>query len=450
MASGRWSSSLSGVHRWWKYEQSRKCGVVTGLLFGTTAGLLKVDNLRGEGRREFNNSSLSDDQASWRHETHELSVLSASVLPSNFEDDGVKRVDTILSRLRELLPLKLPVAYLEALPVEQRAHSKSGPKEVYFTRHAIADAAAKAAPAVVNITVSIGGRISFAQTAGSGFIIDPDGTILTNAHVVADESVGPYKGKIVVTLQDGRNFPGEIVSYDVLADIAVIKVHSKKPLPTVEFGSSRKLRPGEWVVAVGSPLHLQNSVTVGIVSCVDRKSTEMGLRGAHADYIQTDAAINQGNSGGPLLNLDGQVIGINTMKALAADGVSFAIPIDSALKIMQQLKKHGRVVRPWLGMKMLGLTEDIISQLRERDSSFPDVKTGVLVPQVIPGSPAERAGVRSGDVILEFDGRPVSTPHQIVEVLEDKVGYPFKLLIKRGKVGSVAISVISEEASPNL
>ncbi|KAJ7541320.1 hypothetical protein O6H91_10G054400 [Diphasiastrum complanatum] len=319
-----------------------------------------------------------------------------------------------------------------------------------LNRYSIANAAARAAPAVVNITATIGiHSMLLGKSSGSGFVIHPDGTILTNAHVVADAGKGPHTGKLVVTMQDGRTFSGEVVNYDLLTDIAVVKVRSKIPLPTVKVGSSQMLRPGEWVVALGSPLHLQNSVTVGIISCVDRKSSEIGLHGAHTEYIQTDAAINQGNSGGPLLNLDGEVIGINTMKAITADGVSFAIPIDLAIKIVEQLKKHGRVVRPWLGMKMLELTEPIIGQLKERDPAFPDINKGVLVPQVIPGSPAERGGIRPGDVIVQFDGKPISSVNQIVEALGDKTGVGFEVVVKRAHNQQFTIIVVTEEATPS-
>jgi HtrA serine peptidase 2 len=252
-----------------------------------------------------------------------------------------------------------------------------------------------------------------------------------------------------VTLQDGRNFEGEVVSFDSLSDLAVIKVNSSRPLPVVKLGTSKDLRPGEWVVALGSPLHLQNTVTAGIISCVDRKSAEIGLEGVGTGYIQTDAAINQGNSGGPLLNLDGEVIGINTMKALAADGVSFAIPIDSAIKIVDQLKKRRHVIRPWLGMKMWELTEPRILQLKERRPGFPNVTAGILVSQVIPGSPASRAGVHNDDVIIEFNGVPVTNINQIVEALGDKVGTSFKMLVKRKDDEQVVLYVTAEEASPD-
>ncbi|EFN59628.1 hypothetical protein CHLNCDRAFT_18457, partial [Chlorella variabilis] len=171
-------------------------------------------------------------------------------------------------------------------------------------------------------------------------------------------------------------------------------------------GRSANLRVGEWVVALGSPLHLQNSVTAGIVSCVDRKAVELGLAGARTDYIQTDAAINKGNSGGPLVNLYGEVVGISAMKAVAADGVSFAIPVDTAVDVMRQLKDHGRVIRPYVGIKMLQLNRHSAAQFRKRDPSFPSVEAGILVPGVHPGSPAERAGLRSGDCIIGGTGVP--------------------------------------------
>ncbi|KAK3275766.1 hypothetical protein CYMTET_16125, partial [Cymbomonas tetramitiformis] len=186
-----------------------------------------------------------------------------------------------------------------------------------------------------------------------------------------------------------------------------------------------------------------------IVSCVERKGSELGLGGRSMDYIQTDAAVNQGNSGGPLVDLDGAVIGINNMKALAADGVSFAIPIDfvQAMAVVQQLAKHGRVMRAYIGMKMLELTPGILAQIREQDPSFPDVKKGVLIPQVHPGSPAEKGGLRAGDVIVEFGGIPISSVRQILERIGFQSGERFKVKVIR-EGGRVAdLWVTSEEAS---
>lgn len=357
------------------------------------------------------------------------------------------------STMEDLRPISLRVggspASASVAPEPDSMAKKDGPGE-HLTRYTIADAAAKAAPAVVHITVSLGDMGLFiGEGAGSGVLINSNGTILTNAHVVAGYGNVVYKGKVKVSLQDGRTFDGEVVSFDISSDIAVVKIKSKIPLPAAVLGSSSKLRPGEWIVALGSPLHLQNSVTVGVVSCVERKGSEIGLRGIHGGYIQTDAAINQGNSGGPLLNLDGEVIGINTMKAYAADGVSFAIPIDTAVKVMEQLKKHGRVIRPWLGIKMHELNEHVLLQLKEEDTAFPDVVEGVLVPQVIPGSPAERAGIRAGDVIIEFDGVPITKASQIVDRLGDKVGVSFKVIVKRQHNRQATLTVTSEEARAN-
>ncbi|KAH9295435.1 hypothetical protein KI387_039023, partial [Taxus chinensis] len=320
------------------------------------------------------------------------------------------------------------------------------PDSNYLTRSSISDAAAKVAPAVVNLTVTQG------RSAGSGTIIDSNGTILTNAHVVAEFTTGgvAHKGKIAVTLQDGRSFEGEVINADFQTDVAVVKIYSKTPLPVAKLGSSRKLRAGDWVIALGCPLFLQNTVTAGIVSCVDRKSSDMGLGGGRREYLQIDCPINEGNSGGPLVNLDGEVVGVNTMKVLGADGMAFAIPIDSVINTVQQFKKHGRVVRPWLGMKMLDLNELIVAQLKERDPSFPDVIEGVLVPQVTPGSPADRAGFRTGDVVIQFDGKPIKSMKEIVEMMGDKVGVPFKVVVKRANNVQVTLTIVPQEASPNL
>ncbi|CAH2070466.1 unnamed protein product [Thlaspi arvense] len=212
-----------------------------------------------------------------------------------------------------------------------------------------------------------------------------------------------------VTLQDGRTFEGVVVNADLQSDIALVKIKSKTPLPTAKLGFSSKLRPGDWVIVVGCPLSLQNTITAGIVSCVDRKSSDLGLGGTRREYLQTDCAINAGNSGGPLVNLDGEVIGVNIMKVLAADGLEFSVPIDSVSKITKHFKKSGRVIRPWLGLKMIELNKMIMAQLKERDPLFPDVEKGILVPTVISGSPADRAGFKPGDVVVRFDGKPVET-----------------------------------------
>jgi len=329
-------------------------------------------------------------------------------------------------------------------------------------RHFIADAAAKAFPAVVNITVnhnvappSRSFGVYGGKSSGSGFIIDAGGVILTNAHVILDSSGRQPATGITVTLQDGRILEGEVASFDRVSDIAVLQVRSREPLPVVKLGSSMGLRVGEWVVSLGSPLHLQNSVTHGIISCVDRKAVDLGLAGACPEYIQTDAPINQGSSGGPLVNLDGEVIGMTAMKALAADGVSFAIPIDTAKQIVEQLSDKGRVVRPYLGIKMLALNPQIAEQLRQRDPRFPNVQEGIVVVHVNPGSPAERAGLQSGDVIVDFQrreqrgpSRPGNMCTELISALSQHVGSALELTVLRSAApGSTATHRIKVKAS---
>nr|CAD1819892.1 unnamed protein product [Ananas comosus var. bracteatus] len=223
---------------------------------------------------------------------------------------------------------------------------------------------------------------------------------------------GVSKGKVGVTLQDGREFEGTVVNADLHSDIAV-------------------LQPGDWVVALGCPLSLQNTITSGIVSCVDRKSSDLGLGGVRREYLQTDCAI-RGNSGGPLVNLDGEVVGINVMKVAAADGLSFAVPIDSVVKIIEHFKKRGRVVRPWLGLKMLDLNEMIVAQLKERDDSFQ------ILSFMLDQTP--------GSAVVEFEGKCVEGVKEIVDIMGDKVGQPLKVLVKRTNNKSAMLTVIPEEA----
>ena len=269
-------------------------------------------------------------------------------------------------------------------------------------RNFIADAAAAALPAVVNISAEVSSRFGArGVSTGSGFVVSEDGLIVTNAHVVA----GARGGQVRVTSSDGRTFHARVVAADAASDIAVVRAATRALRP-IKIGSSSALRPGDFVVALGSPLNLSNSVTAGIVSNVARHGSELGRGQSRAEYIQTDAAINQGNSGGPLVDLDGKVIGINTMKAGGADGISFAIPIDIAWAVVRALLQHGSVARPYIGIKMQGRRDD----------------SGVLVVQVAPDSPAERAGLRAGDVILAFNGERVRTIPDVLAKIALKPG----------------------------
>lgn len=320
-------------------------------------------------------------------------------------------------------------------------------------RDTIANAAARVGPAVVNLSVPKDFHgLTVGQSMGSGTIIDSDGTILTCAHVVVDfQGRGtPAKGKVEVTLQDGRAFEGIVLNADMHSDIAIVKINSKMPLPAAKLGSSSKLRPGDWVIAMGCPLSLQNTITAGIVSCVDRKSSDLGLGGMRREYLQTDCAINVGNSGGPLVNIDGEIVGVNIMKVLAADGLSFSVPIDSVSVIIDHFKRNGRVIRPWLGLKMLDLNDMIVAQLREKDATFPNVHRGILVPMVTPGSPADRAGFHPGDVVVEFNGRPVGSIKEVIEIMGGNVGKPVKAVVKRANNTTSTLTVIPEEANPSM
>ncbi|XP_075533720.1 HTRA2-related serine protease isoform X1 [Dermacentor variabilis] len=279
----------------------------------------------------------------------------------------------------------------------------------------IADAVEKTAPAVVYIEIL--GRHPFTQqqiavSNGSGFVVRPDGLILTNAHVVAD-------GRLVtVKLHDGRQFTGKVEAVDRRSDLATVRIPAKG-LPTLQLTHTDQLRPGEWVVAMGSPLALNNTITAGVVSSVHRSSKELGIHN-EMDYIQTDAAINFGNSGGPLINLDGNVIGINTMKVTA--GISFAIPADYAMNFLEEASKKNQeetsAERWYLGITMLTLTPSLILELQQRDPMFPHVTNGVLVWRVMLGSPANLAGLQPGDIIVKIGGAEVKSSQDVYKALE--------------------------------
>ena len=239
------------------------------------------------------------------------------------------------------------------------------------------------------------------RSLGSGFIVSGDGYILTNNHVVekADE--------ITVTLLDKEDYKAEVVGTDPKTDIALIKIKPGKTLPYVRLGDSEGLEIGEWVVAIGNPFGLGHTVTAGIVSA---KGRVIGS-GPYDDFIQTDASINPGNSGGPLFNLKGEVVGINTAIIQGGQGIGFATPIQMAKAVLGQLKEKGKVTRGWLGVYIQKLTPDMAESLK-----VPEGK-GALVADVTKGGPAEKAGIRSGDVIVRFDGKEVEDQHELPQVV---------------------------------
>jgi Do/DeqQ family serine protease len=262
---------------------------------------------------------------------------------------------------------------------------------------------------------------------GSGFIINNNGTILTNAHVVAGAE------KVTVTLKDGRTLEGRVMGRDSVTDVAVIKVDAQN-LPAVKIGDSQTLQPGETAIAIGNPLGLDNTVTEGIISATGRSSGQVGIPAGRVNFIQTDAAINPGNSGGPLLNQRGEVIGINTAIIQGAQGLGFAIPIDTAQRISDQLIATGKVEHPFLGIQMATLTPEVKQEINSNPNSGLTVNDdqGVLVIRVVSDSPADRAGLRAGDVIGQINGQAVKDAETLQQVVEDsQVGTNLQLDLKR-------------------
>ncbi|MFQ4146699.1 HhoA/HhoB/HtrA family serine endopeptidase [Chlorogloeopsis sp. ULAP02] len=246
---------------------------------------------------------------------------------------------------------------------------------------------------------------------GSGFLLSANGEILTNAHVVANTDT------VQVTLKDGRTFEGRVVGVDAMTDLAVVKIPAKS-LPTVKLGNSQNLIPGEWAIAIGNPLGLDNTVTIGIISATDRTSSQVGVPEKRVSFIQTDAAINPGNSGGPLLNADGEVIGVNTAIRADAQGLGFAIPIETAARIAQELFTKGYVKHPFLGIEMVDLSPNKKKQINQENNLNIKQNTGIAIKGVLEKSPAQRAGLRPGDVIYKFNGKPVKTAAQVQKMVE--------------------------------
>jgi serine protease Do len=236
------------------------------------------------------------------------------------------------------------------------------------------------------------------QGSGSGFVIDREGFILTNHHVIEGAD------RITVTMADGRSFRGQVVGADPAIDVALLRVQAGGNLPEAPLGNSDELRVGEWVCAIGNPLGYVHSVTVGVVSFIGRKLFDRSLD----DYIQTDAAINFGNSGGPLINSSGQVVGINSAISSRASNIGFAVPINQAVAILPQLKAHGRVSRGFIGV---GLTD--VTPALQRALNL-TVSAGAMVQDVSRASPAERAGLRPYDIILEVEGRKVLDNEELI------------------------------------
>lgn len=288
---------------------------------------------------------------------------------------------------------------------------------------AIIDASSKISPSVVSIVAksqiqTIYGGTAEAESAGTGFIITSDGLILTNKHVAST-----INAAYSVITADGKNYDAAVQSIDPLNDLAVIKI-SATGLPVVELGDSDQLVVGQWVVAVGNALgQYQNTVTAGVISAKQRDIQASSSTGASSEnlsgMLQTDTAINSGNSGGPLVNLQGQVIGINTAVASNAQGIGFAIPINAAKSAIDSIKKTGKIIRPYLGVRYLPITPDIAkSNNLKYDYGVLIVRgNGLAQLAVVPGSPADKAGIVENDIILEINGERIGSNNGLTSLL---------------------------------
>lgn len=276
---------------------------------------------------------------------------------------------------------------------------------------------------------------------GSGFIVSKDGRILTNAHVVADAD------EVSVVLKDGRRFAGKVVGADPVTDVAVIKIDAAN-LPVVELGNSDSLVPGQWAIAIGNPLGLNNTVTQGIISAIGRSGSDIGVQDKRLDFIQTDAAINPGNSGGPLLNDRGEVIGVNTAIIGGAQGLGFAIPIETAQRVANQLITTGRVEHPYLGVRLIELTADLQQEINQSNLGFKvDRDKGVLIVDVARNSPAARAGLRPGDIITQIKETQIQNADQVQDQVESTpLGNTIPIQVQRN--GSTQTLTIEPEQLP--
>jgi len=293
----------------------------------------------------------------------------------------------------------------------------------------ITELAESAKPAVVNLFPLSGPgrprelpqeRMPNSPGSGSGLIVDADGHIVTNNHVIGDAT------EIEVRLSDKSTLIGQVIGKDPDTDLAVIKVTPAHPLVYAKFGDSSLVRVGQWVLAVGNPFGLDRTVTLGVVSGIGRENINLSR---YENFIQTDASINPGNSGGPLFNLHGEVIGINTAIINFAQGIGFAIPSNMAKQVIQQLLAKGRVVRGWLGVGIQPLTPELARKFGVREGE------GVLVNEVFEKDPAASAGIKPGDIITKIDGNPVDTPNRLSRLVAGLVpGATAKVEVVRDQV----------------
>uniref|UniRef100_A0A5F8GRG1 Serine protease HTRA2, mitochondrial n=1 Tax=Monodelphis domestica TaxID=13616 RepID=A0A5F8GRG1_MONDO len=313
-----------------------------------------------------------------------------------------------------------------ALRAENRvARLRGGLQAVPWGQGQVAFSASDAV--ILSFRSPLGSEYTHASS-GSGFIVSEDGLIVTNAHVLTNRQ------RINVELQNGAKYEATVKDVDQKTDLALIKIEPETDLPVLFLGRSSNLQAGEFVVALGSPFSLQNTVTAGIVSTTQRGGKELGLKDSDMDYIQTDAIINHGNSGGPLLNLDGEVIGINTLKVTA--GISFAIPSDRIRQFLAEFYQ-----RQLKGLRMLPLSMSLLQEMKNQDPDFPEVSSGVFVYEVIQGTPAASSGMRNHDVITSINGQPVTSITDVIEAVKESDSIS---LVVRRRNEDVVLTIIPE------
>ena len=264
---------------------------------------------------------------------------------------------------------------------------------------------------------------------GAGAIIDSSGLVLTNAHVV--ERVD----SVIITLQNGNQVDGTVLGTDQITDLALVKIKEFPGLESAKLGDSEDIQVGDWAIALGTPYGLESTVTLGIVSSLHRDINTLGFSDKRLDLIQTDAAINPGNSGGPLINANGEVIGINTLvRSGPGAGLGFAIPINLASKVTNQLLTNGEVVHPYLGAQLVLLNERIAKEHNQDPNAliFLPERSGALVQSVVPQSPAEQGGLRRGDLVINAEGNEIKDPKSLlIQVENAQIGKPFELEVLR-------------------
>lgn len=351
-----------------------------------------------------------------------LPTTTPTPIPTSTEEPGATPAATVEATAT---PTRAPTPAVSPTPTLAPTATPT-PRQPLGALPSIADVVDLVKPAVVSIVVETVTYNFFLQPvpqqgAGSGAIFDQRGYIVTNNHVVENAR------QIKVSLTDGRTFDASLVGRDPLSDLAVVKIEADN-LPTVRLGGSQPLRVGDWVIAIGNALALPGgpTVTIGVVSNLGRSIQEPNGATLN-DMIQTDAAINPGNSGGPLVNLAGEVIGINTAIASEAQGIGFAIDVKAAMPVIQQLIERGGVIRPWLGVQSITVTPAVVSQYRL------SVTEGVLLASVVKDSPADKAGLKQGDVIIKLAGEKVTTSEQLRQIIQSKkIGDNIEVVFIRG------------------